>query len=456
MKTLVLDGFNEHSDIQARTMEAVTSELAGRGLDARVLTLREMELAPCTGCFGCWTKRPGMCVQEDHSHELCRKIVESELLLTVTPVTFGGYSSTAKAAMDRTIGLVSPFFTMVGKEVHHKPRYERMPAIAVLGINHGDCDRCPEIFRTLIYRNAINFHLPAMAVDVAEVEDFSGDGYKARVAGLLDQILSTPMSEFPVKRICREDFAARSGVQLPPPSNNGARRLLVLTGSPKVKSTSSALGGELAARLIDRGWQTETLKVLPSLGRDDSWQRLADAMENADLVALVTPLYVDSLPAPVTAAFERIARQRGYGSRGRKPGFMAILNCGFPEDFHNYTGLAIARQFADEAGYMWMGGLALGMGGAIDGRPLADCGRMVRNVVKALDLTASALDRGEPISSEAVDLMAREFFPRWLYIVMGNWGWKRQARKYGVRQELFARPYYSVQPDKGGIKRVGD
>jgi len=105
--------------------------------------------------------------------------------------------------MDRTIGLVSPFFTMVGKEVHHKPRYERMPAIAVLGINHGDCDRCPEIFRTLIYR------------------------------------------------------------------------------------------------------------------------------------------------------------------------------------------------------------------------------------------------------------MAREFFPRWLYIVMGNWGWKRQARKYGVRQELFARPYYSVQPDKGGIKRVG-
>ena len=127
---------------------------------------------------------------------------------------------------------------------------------------------------------------------------------------------------------------------------------------------------------------------------------------------------------------------------------MAILNCGFPEDFHNYTGLAIARQFAEEAGYVWMGGLALGMGGAIDGKPLADCGRMVRNVLKSLDLTAASLDRGEPIPSEAVDLMAKSFLPRWLYIAMGNWGWKKQAKKYGVRKDLYARPYGGIQPEK--------
>ena len=27
--------------------------------------LREMKLAHCLGCFGCWVKTPGMCVEDD-------------------------------------------------------------------------------------------------------------------------------------------------------------------------------------------------------------------------------------------------------------------------------------------------------------------------------------------------------------------------------------------------------
>lgn len=102
MKTLVLDGFNESGPVQSRVIEAAASELKARGWEWTVLAPREMELAPCTGCFGCWTKRPGMCVQEDHAHDLCREIIESELILNITLLSFGGYSSSSKAAMDRT------------------------------------------------------------------------------------------------------------------------------------------------------------------------------------------------------------------------------------------------------------------------------------------------------------------------------------------------------------------
>lgn len=446
MKTLVLDGFQEAGPMQSRVMEAAASDLEERGWEWKTHAPRDMELAPCTGCFGCWTRRPGECVQEDQAHELCRSIMESELILNITPISFGGYSSSAKAALDRTIGLISPFFTMVGGEVHHKLRYERMPSMATLGINHsvgdgGECKACADIFENLFYRNTINFHPPAAAVEVAGDEERACE----RVAELLDQMDSLRVARLPVKNVSRQDFATRtteaSRLTL---SGSRGKKALALIGSPRVRSTSSSISGELLGRLEGKGWQTDELRILPHLKNNETWKKLTDAAEHADLLVLVTPLYADSLPAPVTLALERLARESRSDTGGRERAFMAILNCGFPEPFHNYTGLAIARQFALETGFEWIGGLPLGMGGAIDGRALAECGRMVRHVLRALDLTAAALDKGDPVPAEALVLMEKQFLPRWLYIAMGNWGWKKRAKKYGVNRGLDARPYQSV------------
>jgi multimeric flavodoxin WrbA len=437
-----MDGFNESGEEQAEIIAAVTNELSGRAWDGDVLTTRDLELAPCTGCFGCWTKRPGMCVQDDDAGLLCRKIMESDLILIVSPVTFGGYSSSVKKAIDRTICLISPFFMIVGGEVHHKPRYDHIPARATLGFNHDKCKSCAQIFETLHYRNAINFHLPAMAVDIVEEGDTAGDGLKARITRLLDKVSSSVFSDFPDRRIRRDEFVAEADTRLTlVPAEDSGKKALILTGSPKVSSTSSSIGDDFSVRLRERDWQTEIIRILPSVRSRDKWLSLTDAMAEADIVVLLAPLYADSLPAPVTEAFESMAEQRKNDPGRQNQGFMAVLNCGFPEAFHNYTGLAIARQFALEAGFKWMGGLALGMGGFIDGNPLPERGRLVRNVRKALALTAAALDRGEPVPPEAVDLMEKPFMPRWLYIAFGNWGWKRQARKHGVMDMVHAQPY---------------
>ena len=197
-------------------------------------------------------------------------------------------------------------------------------------------------------------------------------------------------------------------------------------------------------RFQERGWETEMLRILPAVKNNEKWRALTDAVDEADLIVLICPLYVDSLPAPVTKAFELID-ERVKGEPGtRKQGFMTIMNNGFPEAFHSYTALAIARQFAQETGYVWMGGLALGMGGAIDGKPLAKQGKMMRNVMKALDLTAASIDRGGQVPAEAVEMMGRPFMSRWLYITVGNWGWKKQAKRNGVKGELSARPYQRI------------
>ena len=66
---------------------------------------------------------------------------------------------------------------------------------------------------------------------------------------------------------------------------------------------------------------------------------------------------------------------------------------------------------------------------------------MVRNVRKALNLVAAAVDRGEPVPPEAADRMGRPLLPRWLYLALGNWNFKRQARKNGVIGRIHSRPY---------------
>jgi len=216
------------------------------------------------------------------------------------------------------------------------------------------------------------------------------------------------------------------------------RTALVLMGSPKTGNANSAsLGSYLAERLVGRGVQAQMLSVARAFRSEEATAALLDAVDAADLVVLASPLYVDSLPSGVIRALELIAGRE----RTRPARFAAVINCGFPEAAHNETALAICRRFAQESGFEWAGGLGLGMGEAIGGRPLKEAGGMVRHVVKALDLAADALAAGLPLPEGAVRLMAKPFLPRWLYILMGNRGWKRRARKHGVSSSLDARPY---------------
>jgi len=168
---------------------------------------------------------------------------------------------------------------------------------------------------------------------------------------------------------------------------------------------------------------------------------LLQAVEGADLVILAFPLYVDSLPYLATEALERIAASRQAQPSPGPAAFLAIANCGFPEAAHNAAALTICRQFADAAGFAWAGGLALGEGGAIAGRPLAQAGGMVRNVVAALDLVAAAVAEGKPAPEEAVARMARPFIPARAYMLMGDLGWLMQARRNRVLTRLGARPF---------------
>ena len=149
-------------------IETVLLELLREtGAGVRDFQLRDLPLAHCQGCFECWLDTPGLCKTDgDAGRDITGAMIGSDLMVLLTPVTFGGYSSEIKKAMDRSICMVSPFFRRVDGEVHHKLRYRRYPALAAVGVLHEPDEEQERIFGTLVERNALNFASPATAVCV--------------------------------------------------------------------------------------------------------------------------------------------------------------------------------------------------------------------------------------------------------------------------------------------------
>lgn len=221
-----------------------------------------------------------------------------------------------------------------------------------------------------------------------------------------------------------------------------SRKALLLIGSPKpARSTSQALGSHLLEKLAEEGMSGATILLRQAVADQQGLAGLHTSVADAELVILAYPTYVDSLPAPVIRSLEAIAEFRRADGVNRQQRFLAIANCGFPESVHNRVSLAICRQFAREAGFVWAGGLSLGGGGAVDGQPLESRKGMLRNIIRSLDMTAAALAANRPIPDTAVELMARPLMPRWLYLWIGTWGWKRQAKRFGTRERLLERPW---------------
>jgi multimeric flavodoxin WrbA len=166
MKAVILDGARNGDGALSAAHRIIVDELQGMGWVAETFVLRELDISYCQGCFECWVKTPGVCVSTGAGRDIARAVIQSDVTVFLTPITFGGYSSELKKAVDHLIGLVSPFFMRIGGETHHKPRYDRYPRLLGLGTLPNADDESERIFTTLVERNALNLHSPAHAAGI--------------------------------------------------------------------------------------------------------------------------------------------------------------------------------------------------------------------------------------------------------------------------------------------------
>lgn len=404
---VVLDGAGPNDGDLSPTFEALSRGLSATGARIHNFCLREIKLAHCLGCFNCWIKAPDICVESDLGREIAKAVIQSDLAVLFTPVTFGGYSPGLKK-MDRFIQLISPFFQMDHGEVHHPPRYAHRPRLIVVGVQGHANPQEAHIFKTLAGRNAINLHPPSYAVEMVLTTD-APKVLRSRFNSLLTLSDSLP-------------FGDAVASLMPPPALLGKpelpsrRRALLIVGSPKTSepSTSSALGGFLLKSLEQHGWETESLTLRASLDRSEGEAELLSAVERAGLTVLAFPLYVDALPYLVTTALATLAAHRPPGHQPCSQRFVAIVNSGFPETRQSAVALAICREFASQCGFDWAGSLAFAGGGMIGGLPLAQPKRPdppIQNVLAALEMAVATLADGLPVPAEAMKMIVRHHSP---------------------------------------------
>jgi multimeric flavodoxin WrbA len=157
-KILVLDGSGTDDVVTQTVGGLLCQEMDAEHLTYEYAELRTKRIAPCTGCFGCWVRSPGVCVIKDDVQDLMRSWMSSTIVVLLTRITFGGYSSLLKRALDRQIGLVNPYFISKDGSVNHAARYEHYPNLLVIGVCDELRQREVDVFKQLVRQDGITLH----------------------------------------------------------------------------------------------------------------------------------------------------------------------------------------------------------------------------------------------------------------------------------------------------------
>ncbi|MDR3598365.1 flavodoxin family protein [Clostridium sp.] len=128
---------------------------------SKILSKEIDNIKGCLGCFNCWIKTPGRCIIEDSYTEMPKYILERGTFIIITQIKYGCYTSYVKNVIDRSIGILLPFFQTVNGELHHLPRYNN-DNLKLIAIGYGENITPDEeqSFKDLVKGNAINLCIP--------------------------------------------------------------------------------------------------------------------------------------------------------------------------------------------------------------------------------------------------------------------------------------------------------
>ena len=208
-------------------------------------------------------------------------------------------------------------------------------------------------------------------------------------------------------------------------------RILLLNGSPRGARANSRIVLDALRSRMGEGHEYRLVETMTGTADSDDLE--------VDFIVLAFPLYIDSLHSRLLAwlmSYEALRRQAGAAGR---VGMIAVANCGFKEGVQTKTALDIVAHFCSRAGIEWRGGLGIGTGemiGVLKGAP--DEMPIKRPVSRALAEIAKRVDLGPELAG---NIYATHAFPWLLFKLVGQAGWRQQARANGLgRRDLWARP----------------
>ncbi len=443
MRAVLLSAAPSDGSSLHRLAGVVARELATAGYDrCDAFDLATTPLAFCQGEFDCWVKTPGRCRAHDAEGAIVQAVHDTDALVFLDPVTFGGHGHVLKAAVDRLLCLLEPFFTTRHALTHHHMRYEARQRLFSIGWLPTPDAQEAATFAELTDANAINYLAPACGTAVVDAQHESD--WPAVIRAMFEHPL-TPGAAISGRAPLRDALLAAASPEPRASEAAPVRRAALLVGSPKARGTSASevLAGTIAARLRHVGVTTTTHVATEFVHARAAALEAAADLAAADLLFLVTPLYVDAWPSLTTHALELVAAARTAApARLLMPRFAMLVNCGFPEAEQTRTAMRMARHFAQRASYVWAGGLPLGGGGVVTpGTSLETPAGPVTHIVQALDKAIPPLAATGALPPQAIERMATSVIPDVVYRLMGDLGWRWKAHQNGLSQRaLHARP----------------
>ncbi|MBK5114071.1 MAG: flavodoxin family protein [Candidatus Heimdallarchaeota archaeon] len=173
MNVVIFNGSLKHQTQLGPIQVAIEQEFKSRNMKTDSFVMNQIKIISCTGCFKCWDTTPGICtgVKGDAGEEIKKKVVNCDLMVLLTPITFGGYSSELKKIIERLLGTLHPGVQIIDGETHHLKRYDSYPSILAIGISENSDEDEEELFKTLIYRHSLNFYPPVYKTHIIKKDE---------------------------------------------------------------------------------------------------------------------------------------------------------------------------------------------------------------------------------------------------------------------------------------------
>ena len=80
----------------------------GKDLELHKFYPHKMDIKPCTGCWTCWKKTKGQCVQKDDFQKIVDVYVRADYFLIAAPLYYFSFPATVKNVIDRFFCFLEP------------------------------------------------------------------------------------------------------------------------------------------------------------------------------------------------------------------------------------------------------------------------------------------------------------------------------------------------------------
>ncbi len=153
-------------------------ELSNGGATLENFTLSQMSVASCKGCYHCQNLVDEYgCFQKDDMHEIAKSVMNSDLIVLVTPIYTWFCTTELKSVLDRFYGLAKFYGSAKGNFVEGK-------RVAILATHGYDAAYAADPFVIGIQRMCEHYHMRYDGMySVRDVDDLASFQTKQAING---------------------------------------------------------------------------------------------------------------------------------------------------------------------------------------------------------------------------------------------------------------------------------